>query len=109
MGARATEIEPWYWHPVITVPEHWAGRIELAQSQLTVKDIAVNKAEALLKIKWRQNLPVQNARFEIGSVARDGVNHNIGERFFLMSVRPASSSCYHDRASMALFQFQVAA
>ena len=85
--SRTAQIKPPDRCAVVGVSQQGARREYLVESQRAVHDVSVGQAEYRLQICRREHLATDDACLEIGRVAVDGVDDEVGG--FPAVIRPA--------------------
>src|SRR5262249_25576676 len=84
MGAGATHIKSRDRAAVIGVAEQRAGGEQLPEVERAVENIAADEPEGALEIERRENLPAEHVAGEIGRVAVDRGDHQVGDPFAMI-------------------------
>src|SRR5262245_46968306 len=81
VGARTAHIEPADRCSVVCMAGHRPRREELAELELSVKNVAADETEGTLEIERTEDLSRDHRFFEVRCIAVDGVDHQVGNLF----------------------------
>ena len=71
--------------------QHGAGRKQLVETELPVKDVAIRKSKAPFQIQRRKNLARENRSAEVRCVSGNRVDDQVGKRLPLGFILPTAS------------------
>src|SRR5262245_53716562 len=79
MGAGAAMVKARHRTAVVRIAQHRPCREDLVERERAMEDVAAGKAEYALEVERTQGLVADNAVGKSGSVAVDGLDHEIGD------------------------------
>src|SRR5215470_10932281 len=84
MGGRSTHVEVFDRGPVLRPTWDRAQKEKLFQRKLALENITFTQSPLAFEIERRDHLLMQDDVFYVRRVLRDGIDHVVSERFFLV-------------------------